>query len=215
MYAVLNMTRLYAIAFIASGCTLVIELVAGRLLAPYIGVSLYTWTSVIGVILAGISIGNFLGGRLADRYPGPSVLGLTLVAASVTSFITLGLVSVLPQFTLWMSLVPRILVLTTVIFFLPGCILGMITPLVVKQALTDLGHAGGLVGRVYAISTAGSLVGVYLTGFVLIAHFGTRLIVVMVAAVLLLLGALLGNLLHGRGIRSGQLSIATEQRTAP
>ena len=201
MYAVLNMTRLYAIAFIASGCTLVIELVAGRLLAPYIGVSLYTWTSVIGVILAGISIGNFLGGRLADRYPGPSVLGLTLVAASVTSFITLGLVSVLPQFTLWMSLVPRILVLTTVIFFLPGCILGMITPLVVKQALTDLGHAGGLVGRVYAISTAGSLVGVYLTGFVLIAHFGTRLIVVMVAAVLLLLGALLGNLLHGRGIR--------------
>lgn len=201
MYAALNMTRLYAIAFIASGCTLVIELVAGRLLAPYIGVSLYTWTSVIGVILAGISIGNFLGGRLADRYPGPSVLGLTLVAASVTSFVTLGLVSVLPQFTLWMPLVPRILVLTTVIFFLPGCILGMITPLVVKQALTDLGHAGGLVGRVYAISTAGSLVGVYLTGFVLIAHFGTRLIVIMVAAVLLILGALLGNLIYGRGIR--------------
>ena len=201
MYAALNMTRLYAIAFIASGCTLVIELVAGRLLAPYIGVSLYTWTSVIGVILAGISIGNFLGGRLADRFPGPSVLGLTLVAASLTSFVTLGLVSLLPQFTLWMPLVPRILVLTTVIFFLPGCILGMITPLVVKQALTDLGHAGGLVGRVYAISTAGSLVGVYLTGFVLIAHFGTRLIVVMVAAVLLILGALLGNLLYGRGIR--------------
>ena len=226
MYAALNMTRLYAIAFIASGCTLVIELVAGRLLAPYIGVSLYTWTSVIGVILAGISIGNFLGGRLADRYPGPSVLGLTLVAASLTSFVTLGLVSVLPQFTLWMPLVPRILVLTTVIFFLPGCILGMITPLVVKQALTDLGHAGslvgvylghagGLVGRVYAISTAGSLVGVYLTGFVLIAHFGTRLIVVMVAAVLLLLGAVLGNLLHGRSIRGSQLSMATEQRTAP
>ncbi len=215
MYAALNMTRLYAITFIASGCTLVIELVAGRLLAPYIGVSLYTWTSVIGVILAGISIGNFLGGRLADRFPGPSVLGLTLLAASLTSFVTLGLVSVLPQFTLWMPLVPRILVLTTVIFFLPGCILGMITPLVVKQALTDLGHAGGLVGRVYAISTAGSLVGVYLTGFVLIAHFGTRLIVMMVAAVLLILGALLGNLLYGRGIRSGQLSIANDQRTAP
>ena len=215
MYAVLNMTRLYAIAFIASGCTLVIELVAGRLLAPYIGVSLYTWTSVIGVILAGISIGNFLGGRLADRFPGPSVLGLTLVAASITSFVTLALVSALPQFTLWMPLIPRILVLTTVIFFLPGCILGMITPLVVKQALTDLGQAGGLVGRVYAVSTAGSLVGVYLTGFVLIAHFGTRLIVVMVAAVLLLLGALLGNLLHGRSIRGGQLSIASDQRTVP
>ncbi len=59
----------YVIVFTASACGLIIEIVAARLLAPSIGVSLYTWTSIIGVVLAGISIGNYLGGRLADRFP--------------------------------------------------------------------------------------------------------------------------------------------------
>jgi len=62
----------YLIVFIASTCGLVIEIVAARILAPSIGVSLYTWTSIIGVVLAGISIGNYLGGRLADRFPSPT-----------------------------------------------------------------------------------------------------------------------------------------------
>ena len=66
------------VVFIASFCTLVIELVAGRIMAPYVGVSLYTWTSIIGVVLAGISIGAYLGGLLADRYPRASTLGWLL-----------------------------------------------------------------------------------------------------------------------------------------
>ena len=93
-----------------------------------------------------------------------------------------------------------VLLLTTVIFFVPSCILGMVTPLVVKQALTSLGNAGSLVGRIYAVSTAGSLLGVYLTGFVLIAQFGTRLIMIIVASILLVLGVLFGNLLSNRSI---------------
>ena len=56
------------IVFISSGCIMILELVAGRIIAPYVGVSLYTWTSVIGVVLAGISLGNYLGGVLADRW---------------------------------------------------------------------------------------------------------------------------------------------------
>ena len=66
------------VVFIASFCTLVIELVAGRIMAPYVGVSLYTWTSIIGVVLAGISIGAYLGGRIADRYPRSSTLNTRL-----------------------------------------------------------------------------------------------------------------------------------------
>src|SRR4030043_273094 len=66
------------VVFIASFCTLVIELVAGRIMAPYVGVSLYTWTSIIGVVLAGISIGAYLGGLVADRYPRPVTLGWLL-----------------------------------------------------------------------------------------------------------------------------------------
>ena len=65
----------YVITFIASFCSLVIEMVAGRILAPFVGVSLYTWTSIIGVILAGISVGAYIGGRLVDRYPYRRTLG--------------------------------------------------------------------------------------------------------------------------------------------
>ncbi len=57
------------IVFVSSGCIMILELVAGRIVAPYVGVSLYTWTGIIGVVLAGISLGNYLGGWLADRRP--------------------------------------------------------------------------------------------------------------------------------------------------
>src|SRR3989337_2776938 len=74
------------VVFIASFCTLVIELVAGRIMAPYVGVSLYTWTSIIGVVLAGISIGAYLGGLIADRYPRPSTLGWLLFLSGLGAF---------------------------------------------------------------------------------------------------------------------------------
>ena len=80
----------YFIVFTASACTLIIEIVAGRILAPTIGVSLYTWTSIIGIVLAGISLGNYLGGRLADKYPSPVTLGLILLAGGVASAIRNG-----------------------------------------------------------------------------------------------------------------------------
>src|SRR5436309_1384202 len=66
------------VVFIASFCTLVIELVASRILAPHLGVSLYTWTTIIGVVLAGISVGAYLGGLLADRFPYQGTLGWLL-----------------------------------------------------------------------------------------------------------------------------------------
>jgi pimeloyl-ACP methyl ester carboxylesterase len=76
-------------AFVGSGALLVLEIVAGRLLAPTLGVSLYTWTSVIGVVLAGVSLGNYLGGRLADRRPTRSTLGLVYLAAAASSLLVL------------------------------------------------------------------------------------------------------------------------------
>ena len=70
----------YLIVFVASACGLILEIVAARILAPSIGVSLYTWTSIIGVVLAGIRIGNYVGGRVADRFPSPTTLGIILLA---------------------------------------------------------------------------------------------------------------------------------------
>src|SRR5436190_22137567 len=82
------------IVFIASFCTLVIELIAGRIMAPYIGVSLYTWTSIIGVVLAGISLGNYLGGRIADRWPWRRTLGILLAAGGLASLAILPLINI-------------------------------------------------------------------------------------------------------------------------
>ncbi|MAG35832.1 MAG: hypothetical protein CL878_06270 [Dehalococcoidia bacterium] len=200
--------RLYLVVGLASAASLALEIVAGRLLAPELGVSLYTWTSIIGVVLAGISLGNYLGGRLADRFPDPSTLGLTLLAASGTSFGLLGLVPVLSDQLDYLPLVPRILALNAGLFFLPSCLLGMVTPVAIKQALTNLTAAGSTVGRIYAVATAGSILGVYLTGFVLVATLGTRLVVLLVGGVLLALAVLFGQLLRAR-LAAGALLVPT------
>ena len=193
----------YVVVFIASGCTLIIEIVAGRIIAPVVGVSLYTWTSVIGVVLAGISLGNYTGGVVADRWEGRRTMGISLALGGVSSLAILPLIRVMtdyhypPNF----SLVAKIVVMTAVIFFPPAFIISMTTPIVIKLSLKDLAQTGGVVGRLYAVSTCGSILSTFLTGFVLIASFGTREIVLGVGVLLILLAATFGGLLSGsRGV---------------
>ena len=83
------------IVFISNACVMTIELVAGRIIAPYVGVSLFTWTSVIGVILAGMSAGNFIGGKLADRFASRAALGVLFILAGLASLSVLLTAAVL------------------------------------------------------------------------------------------------------------------------
>ena len=107
--------------------------------------------------------------------------------------------------TFRLSLLPRIVVYTTAIFLLPSLVLGMVSPLVVKLALADLQRTGNTVGTIYAFSTAGSIVGTFLTGFWLISWLGTRNIVWIVAGVLLLTGLAVGQFHRSTGAaRHGQ-----------
>ena len=150
LIALLRSLKPYVIVFTASGCTLIIEIVAGRILAPTIGVSLYTWTSIIGIVLAGISVGNYIGGRVADRYPSPSTVGLILFAGGVTS---LGIIPVdhyVSDSFLTLPIIPRIVMLTIVLFIVPAIILGMVTPVVIKLRLADLAETGNVVGKMYS-----------------------------------------------------------------
>ena len=179
------------LAFISSACTLVIELIAGRIMAPYIGVSLYTWTSVIGVVLAGMSAGNFAGGFVADRFASRRTLALIFVAGGVASLSILVVTHAVAGATFGLSFLPRIVLSIAVIFFLPSFVLGMVSPMVVKLALANLEHSGHIVGTIYASSTVGSIVGTFLTGFWLISWIGTRRIVWLVAATLLLTGVVI------------------------
>ena len=184
-----------AIVFVASFCTLVIELIAGRIMAPWLGVSLYTWTSIIGVCLAGISAGNYAGGKVADRIPTPRTLGALFLLSGALSLAILPLTEwvISTQLGRGWPLMLRILADTAVVFFLPTFMLGTISPVVIKLSLTDLSRTGSVVGRIYAVSTVGAIAGTFATGFFLIDLMGTRAIVWTVAAVLFAVGVAVGR----------------------
>ena len=186
------------VVFIGSFCTLVIELVAGRIMAPYVGVSLYTWTSIIGVVLAGISIGAYLGGRIADRYPRSSTLGWLLFLSGLGAFSISPLTNLVGGAQFHTSLMTRILLITTIIFFIPSCLLGMISPVVVKLTLNNLEKTGNVVGKIYAFSTLGSILGTFATGFYLISWMGTRSILLAMGVILILSALIFGGFLKSK-----------------
>jgi spermidine synthase len=201
------------IVFIASFCTLVLELIAGRIMAPYIGVSLYTWTSIIGVVLAGISLGNYVGGRIADRAASTFTLGVLFILSGLAALAILVSTAWIMNQSVGQSLglVARIVLYTTAIFFAPSFVLGTISPVVVKLSLDDLTRTGNTVGRIYAVSTAGSIVGTFVTGFYLIEAMGTRSIVWIVGLILLVLGfviAFAGRRVRGPEIVAGAVVLA-------
>jgi len=187
-----------AVVFVSSFCTLVIELVAGRILAPYLGVSLYTWTSIIGVVLAGISVGAYLGGLLADRHPSYTTLGWLLFLSGLGAFTIAPLTNLLGGYRFETNLMARILIITTLIFFVPSCLLGMISPVVVKLTLRNLNRTGNVVGKIYAFSTLGSILGTFATGFFLISWMGTRLILFSMGAILIISAVVFGNFLFSK-----------------
>jgi predicted membrane-bound spermidine synthase len=190
MRAIPALWKANIIAFASSFCVMVIELVAGRMLAPAIGVSLYTWTSIIGVILAGIALGNYLGGRIADRYASPSLLATVLFAGTLATLAILPMTKTITAIE-WFSSLHLMLNSTlrvACIFFLPAIILSMVSPLVIKLTLADLGKTGGVVGTIYACSTVGSILGTFMTGFYFVLWFGTRTTIWLVVAALMLIG---------------------------
>ena len=185
--------KAYTVVFLASFSMLVIEVVAGRILAPYVGVSLYTWTSIIGVVLAGISVGAYLGGVIADRYPRVSTLGWILFLSGLAAFSISPLTNWMGGTFFHTDLMVRILLVTAIIFFIPSCFLGMVSPVVVKLTLGSLEKTGNVVGKIYAFSTLGSILGTFATGFFLISWMGTRNLLFSTGVLLLLAAPLFGG----------------------
>ncbi len=169
------MSRLAAavLVFTVSAAVLVLEILAGRLMAPYVGVTLETFTGIIGTVLAGISLGAWGGGRLADRHDPKRLLGpmiaiggiLSLLSVPVVDFLGAGLQGANP---------PTIVLLAFAGFFAPATVLSAVSPAVVKLQLADLAETGSVVGRLSAIGTAGAIFGTFTSGFVLVAAVPTR-----------------------------------------
>ena len=176
-----------ALVFFTSAAVLVLEILAGRLLAPYVGVTLETFTAIIGTVLAGISVGAWLGGRSADRHPPARLLGPLLVGGGLLSLAAPTIVELLgPGLSGGEPL--EIVVLTALAFFLPAVVLSAVPPVVVKLQLADLARTGTVVGRFSAVGTAGAIFGTFITGFVLLAAFPTRPVVFGVGTALVVWG---------------------------
>jgi spermidine synthase len=175
------------LVFLSSAAVLVLEILAARLLAPYVGVTLEVYTAIIGVILAGIAVGSWLGGKAADRVDPRQLIGPLLIAGGALSFVTIPLVDALGA-GLRGGHAAATTVLTFAAFFAPAAVLTAVTPAIIKLELHDLARTGRVVGRLSAIGTAGAIIGTFVTGFLLVAAAPTRPVIRGVGVLLVLLG---------------------------
>jgi predicted membrane-bound spermidine synthase len=170
---------LILLVFVAGACSLAVELAASRLLAPYFGTSLFIWANLIGLILVYLTVGYYVGGRIADRFPRPAVLyGMTTVAAfliSLIPFISRPIMhwSQSSFATYSIGVFYGSLVSVILLFALPMILLGCVSPFAIRLSIDQLGRSGRTAGQLYAISTAGSIVGTFLPVLWLIPSIGT------------------------------------------
>jgi spermidine synthase len=180
--------RLGAVAFLVGGATLSTEISASRLLAPYFGASTFVWANIIGLTLAYLALGYWLGGRLADRRPDARVLGFVLLVAAAALLVTPFASRPFLRWALHgfdvvsVGAVAGSFFSALALFLVPVTALGAAAPFLVRLALGSVDEAGKVAGRLYALSTAGGLLGTFLAALVLIPWIGTQRTIVGTAA---------------------------------
>ena len=171
---------LYLLVFVVGTASLGAEIAAARLMAPFFGASTIVWANTIGVVLVSLSIGYWLGGRLGDRYPRLRELCLAVAAAAV--LLAVVPFAARPFFELATDALDQIsagafvgsLVGVLFLIALPVILLGTCSPWAIRLAVPDVEHSGRTAGRLYAVSTVGSLLGTMLSALVLIPFIGTQ-----------------------------------------
>lgn len=198
----LSPVHFFGIVITPGAVLMALEMVSSRVLAPHFGSSVYVWGSIIGVFLAAMSIGYFWGGKLSDRQPSVAVLGRLILAAGLAQTVVLlagaRIVAALGGLTHGSPV--GTLVATTVLFGPVTMFLAAVSPYAVKLATRDLNLLGGTAGHLYALSTAGSLVGTLGATFVLIPRFDLESILRLLLAVTAVtsIAALITNLKRER-----------------
>ena len=183
---------LLVLVFFAGIGSMATEICASRLLAPYYGSSTVVWANIIGLVLASLSLGYWLGGRLADRHPSPILLGRLVLAGAalvaVIPFVAPVLLDLSVQGidTVSVGAVVGSFLASLALFAPPVVLLGMATPFAIRLGVTDVAAAGSFAGRVFALSTVGSLIGTFIPALVTIPLVGTQRTLIGAAAIIAL-----------------------------
>lgn len=182
---------LYIVVFVCGTVLMAAEIAGSRVLAPYFGSAIFVWGSLIGIVMVALAFGYYVGGRVADVKPSfPLLCGIVAAAG------------------LWLMVMPAFsnaacgaiedafkgpragpLLASICLFLVPGVLLGMVSPFAVRLSAREVSHIGNVAGRLYALSTVGSIVGTIGTAFVLIPEMGTRKLIFSLGVALLLTAA--------------------------
>lgn len=178
---------LEAVALVGGAVVMILELTGSRILAPYVGNSIFVWSSLIGTVLAALSLGYYWGGKLADKGADKKTLGTITFSAGLfigaSAFFEIPILDFLSKN---INDVRIVALVSSLILFAPASVtLGMVVPYTVKLKLRNLKKTGEVAGRLYALSTMGSILGTFLTGFVLIPSLGSRKILFLISGLTL------------------------------
>ncbi|MBX7173576.1 MAG: fused MFS/spermidine synthase [Pyrinomonadaceae bacterium] len=181
------------VVFVSGALVMIYEIIGSRILAPYIGTSTYIWTSLIGVILGSLSLGYWFGGRMADRQPNLRILATVLFfAGAMISATILAQDFILSMIGVTAIRIEFKSVIAALILFAPASTLfGFVTPYAVRLKMQTVENAGKTVGRLYALSTVGSIFGTFLAGFFLLPFVGSVRTMYLIAGLLFALSLLL------------------------
>ena len=182
---------LYAVVFICGAVFMCLEIAGSRVVAPFLGSSIFVWGSLIGVIMVALSAGYYVGGRLVDRYPSFDLLMALVAAGGVVILFIPGLSRPVLSWISGAQFGPKLdpLLATLILFVLPSLLLATVSPFAVRLCAREVTAMGNVAGRLYALSTFGSIVGTLGTAFFLIPAMGTRVLVYSLGAALIVLAA--------------------------
>ena len=181
------------IVLLSSIAIMILELTATRILSPYVGTSNIVWTSIIGIILASMAIGYYLGGILADKKPKTNILGLIiLISAIYISLIPLLEVTLINKISLNIeSLKISSILCSIILFMIPSILLAMVYPFCMKLKEITQQTVGLIAGKLSFFSTIGSIIGTFTTGFWLLPLLGNRMILMVLSISLIVISFLI------------------------
>lgn len=199
---------IYLLAFSSGFSIMGIELLGGRILAPFFGSSVHIWGSIITVFMLSLSLGYLLGGKLSTRSPSLTTYGVIFLIAAIT-LLPIALFSQGIMEVIFLSVEDSrygSLLASMALFFIPTVILGMLSPYSVRLLVTSSAESGQVAGKLYFISTLGSALGTIVTSFYLILWFEINSIIFTFCAVLACLGLL--AIAINKNIHVGQVELS-------